>query len=130
MFASTVQWKQYDPFRRQKDDAFRSSKNGVLELAERFREFSGTLTKGLQTGDAEQQKLLFVRHQSPIRANFIFRRRWRTYVFGEMLRTFPSLCRERQVRCKRNIYGAMRAKISWWYIPPTICVGKGCQLTS
>ena len=71
MFASTIHWKQYDPFRRQKDDAFRSSKNGVLELAERSREFPGTLTMGMQTGDAEQQKLLFVRHQSPIRANLI-----------------------------------------------------------
>jgi hypothetical protein len=55
-----VHWKRYDPFARQKDEAFRSSKNGVLELAERFREFSGTLTNGLQTGDAEYQKLLFV----------------------------------------------------------------------
>jgi len=44
----------------------------VLELAERFREFFVTLTNGLQPVEAEQQKLLFVRHWSPIRANLNF----------------------------------------------------------
>jgi hypothetical protein len=49
-----------------------------------------------------------------------FRRRWRTYVYGGMPRIFPSLCREMQVPCKRNIYEPMQKIISWWYIsPPT-----------
>jgi hypothetical protein len=60
MFASTVYWKRYDPFFRQKDEAFKSSKDGVLELAERFREYVEGRGKNYRTGDPAQQKLAFV----------------------------------------------------------------------
>lgn len=64
MFASTLHWRHYDPFLRQKDEAFRSSKKGVLELAERFREFALNIGTHSKTDDPDQQKLLFVRrHQ-------------------------------------------------------------------
>jgi hypothetical protein len=66
MFASTNYWKSYDPFIRQKDQAFRSSEAGVLELAERFQEFAATSAKHTQfkAPDASEEKLLFVRHHS------------------------------------------------------------------
>jgi hypothetical protein len=61
MFATTVHWKRYDPFFRQKDDAFKTSKAGVLELAERFREFADGRGEHSTTEDSAHQKLLFVR---------------------------------------------------------------------
>ena|SRR5271156_3860273 len=61
MFASTVHWKRYDPFFRQKDEAFKTSKTGVLELAERFREFADGRGEHSTTDDSAQQKLIFVR---------------------------------------------------------------------
>jgi Damage-control phosphatase ARMT1-like domain len=62
MFASTVYWKRYDPFFRQKDEAFQSSRDGVIELAERFGEFAEGRGKYYQAGDPAQQKLVFVLH--------------------------------------------------------------------
>jgi hypothetical protein len=58
--------KHYDPFLRQKDQAFKSSKTGVLELAERFQEFAGTSAKHTQflPPDDSEDKLLFVRQHS------------------------------------------------------------------
>jgi Damage-control phosphatase ARMT1-like domain len=66
MFAPTMHWKHYDPFLRQKDEAFKSSKTGVLELAERFQEFAEVSAKHTQfnTPDESEEKLLFVRHHS------------------------------------------------------------------
>jgi len=72
MFASTVHWKRYDPFFRQKNDAFKTSKTGILELAERFREFAVGRRELFASEDSAQQKLLFVRHlpqKFPVRAN-------------------------------------------------------------
>ena len=60
MFASTIHWKNYDPFLRQKDEAFRTSEKGVLELADRFREFAENRSKGLVTEDPETENLVFV----------------------------------------------------------------------
>jgi hypothetical protein len=61
-----MHWKHYDPFLRQKDQAFKSSKTGVLELAERFQEFAASSTKHTQflSPDESEDKLLFVRHHS------------------------------------------------------------------
>ena len=63
-FERTTYWRQYDPFFRQKDEAFKSSKTGVLELAERFREFAESRenAKNPETEDPEEKKLLFVCH--------------------------------------------------------------------
>jgi hypothetical protein len=63
MFASTLHWRHYDPFLRQKDEAFKTSRAGVLELAERFREFAVNVGSQSKTDDPDQEKLLFVRHQ-------------------------------------------------------------------
>jgi hypothetical protein len=91
MFASTTHWTRYDPFFRQKDEAFKSSKAGVLELAERFREFAHQHSSA---NDLAQRTLVFVRPRSgsPNRANLIFnfRKKWRTFVYGAMLRTSRS----------------------------------------
>jgi hypothetical protein len=59
VFETTVHWKRYDPFFRQKDDAFKTSKDGVLELAERFREFADGRGEHSTTENPAHQKLLF-----------------------------------------------------------------------
>ena len=64
MFASTIHWKYYDPFLRQKDEAFKSSKTGVLELAERFQEFAEDSAKHTLLVPESEEQLLFVRHHS------------------------------------------------------------------
>jgi len=58
LFATTAHWTHYDPFFRQKDEAFKSSKQCVLELAERVRVYAARLRP--QVNDAMQQKLVFV----------------------------------------------------------------------
>ena len=58
LFATTAHWTHYDPFFRQKDEAFKSSKQCVLELAERVRVYAARLRP--QVNDAAQQKLVFV----------------------------------------------------------------------
>lgn len=73
IFASTVYWKRYDPFFRQKDEAFKSSMDGVLELAERFRDFAEGREQNYRAGNAAQQKLAFVLPVPPNRANLISR---------------------------------------------------------
>jgi hypothetical protein len=55
-FASTVHWTCYDAFFRQKDEAFKTSKSAVLELAEHFRVYAARE----QVDDASQNKLVFV----------------------------------------------------------------------
>jgi Damage-control phosphatase ARMT1-like domain len=115
IFASTIYWPHYDPFFRQKDEAFKSSKNGVLELAERFREYSMTVG---EPSYPVQQKLVFVPTGSPNRANLIFnfRKKWRIFVYGGMPRIFHLPCKVTQLFYKRNTIGQMLIKISWWYV--------------
>jgi damage-control phosphatase, subfamily III len=55
-FASTVHWTTHDPFSRQKDEAFRSSKQGVLELADHFRSYA----TNPRHDEEAQRKLVFV----------------------------------------------------------------------
>jgi Damage-control phosphatase ARMT1-like domain len=55
-FASTIHWTKHDPFSRQKNEAFRSSKQGVLELADHFRSYA----THPRHDDEAQRKLVFV----------------------------------------------------------------------
>jgi len=55
-FASTVYWTTHDPFARQKNEAFRTSKQGVLELADHFRSYA----IHPRHDDEVQRKLVFV----------------------------------------------------------------------
>lgn len=66
-FASTTHWSNYDPFFRQKDEAFKSSKNGVLEIAGRFREYAMALRQRSVAETPAQQKVVFVNHLLPFR---------------------------------------------------------------
>lgn len=63
LFTRTTRWKNYDPFFRQKDDAFKSSKMGVYELADHFRDFAATAEEHSKSEKPEERKVVFVRHQ-------------------------------------------------------------------
>lgn len=89
MFASTIHWKTYDPFLRQKDEAFKTSKKGVVELADRFREFAESLPSHSSTEDSETEKLLFVQPHIRSRANLISRKKWPTFAYGAMPPIYP-----------------------------------------
>ena len=60
MFNLTKHWKNYDIFARQKMDTFRSSRNAVVELAERYKELVTSLEADKnETKDEEAEKLIF-----------------------------------------------------------------------
>lgn len=59
-FSTTKHWKEYDLFYRQKMDTFRTSRNAVLELAARYKEFVTELETGKDaTHNEEAEKTLF-----------------------------------------------------------------------
>ena len=60
MFASTTYWKNHDAFFRQKDEAFKSSQNGVLELAERFWDYAASTGAHFRRENPEHRKFVFV----------------------------------------------------------------------
>jgi hypothetical protein len=59
----TTHWKNYDPFFRQKDEAFKSSEKGVFELAEHFRDFAASVEEDSKSENPEDRKVVFVRPQ-------------------------------------------------------------------
>ena len=103
IFASTIHWTLYDPFFRQKDEAFKSSKQCVLELVEHFGAYAARAR--FQGNDAAQQKLVFVPPPTPpdhvialppTRALTLIsrpRRKWRIFVFGAMPPIFHLRCK-------------------------------------
>lgn len=59
-FSLTKHWQNYDIFSRQKMDTFRTSRNAVVELASRYKEFVTELRSNKDaTHDEEAEKLLF-----------------------------------------------------------------------
>ncbi|KAG5938160.1 hypothetical protein E4U59_003974 [Claviceps monticola] len=59
-FSLSKHWKGYDMFARQKMDTFRTSRNAVVELATRYKEFVTQLRASKDvTRDEEAEKLLF-----------------------------------------------------------------------
>ncbi|CDO57506.1 hypothetical protein DV495_001365 [Geotrichum candidum] len=56
-FTAQKRWVTYDPYARQKDDAFKASKEGVYELAHRYKELAHQLKTHRIT--PESQRLLF-----------------------------------------------------------------------
>ncbi|KAF1730459.1 Protein-glutamate O-methyltransferase [Beauveria bassiana] len=59
-FSTTKHWKEYDLFYRQKMDTFRTSRNAVLELAARYKEFVTELQKDKPaTHNLDAEKTLF-----------------------------------------------------------------------
>lgn len=59
-FAKSKHWKNYDIFARQKIDTFRTSRNAVVELATRYKEFITQLKEDKSaTHDEEAEKRLF-----------------------------------------------------------------------
>jgi uncharacterized protein with ATP-grasp and redox domains len=66
-FSATQHWREYDPFRRQKNSAFRSSLAAVLELAARYRQILNALrerrdgqSSEKEEDEKEKEKLLFM----------------------------------------------------------------------
>lgn len=56
-FSNQSKWARYDPYARQKRDAFKASQDGVIELAVRYQDLAKQLAAGELSADV--RKLLF-----------------------------------------------------------------------
>jgi len=111
MFATTKYWGRYDPFFRQKDEAFRSSKDGVLELAERFRQVATSAGGRSPAWDSAKDRVIFVRPPKSLRTVLtliLCRKKWCTFVYGATPRIFHFLCKRMQKNCTKRVTARMQ----------------------